>query len=106
MCNTQPPHGGFFTSEGASMAPEQHFADQAASVGNFMQYFGAATAAVFGFLDQHAASIGLLIGALGFAINWYYKRRHDQREEKTTNARISALNRSQTPYYRPPGDDE
>jgi hypothetical protein len=76
----------------------------AEDVGNIMQYFGAATAAVFGFLDQHAASIGLVIGALGFAINWYYKRRNDQREEKTTQARINALNRNNPPYYRHPDD--
>lgn len=41
--------------------------------------------------SQAAVLIGMIVGVLGLAINWYYRAKQDRREEREHLARMSEL---------------
>lgn len=52
-----------------------------AAVGSKATYTGAGTTTFsWMFSSEFGIAVGVLIGVLGFLLNWYYSRRRDQRE--------------------------
>lgn len=54
----------------------------AASASKVMYSGGAAAGAGAIFSNEVLGLLGLLIALAGFLVNWYYRRRQDQREER------------------------
>lgn len=74
------------------MTPEQQaaFETAAAAAGSKATYTGAgASVAGWFFSSEFGVLIGVLLGIAGFAINWYYKHKRDQREEALHDFRMS-----------------
>jgi uncharacterized membrane protein len=69
--------------------PMQHHdtAQTIMDVATKAQYGGSAVAAIFSFLNQYAAGIGVCIAVLGFCVNWYYRHKQDKREEASIRDR-------------------
>ena len=54
-----------------------------------MTYGGAGGALIFGWDANTVAALGgLVIGALGLLLTWYYKRKQDKREQEEHNKRM------------------
>lgn len=66
------------------MPPDQQTATETmlAAVGSKATYTGASTT-VFAwiFSSEFGIFLGILLGLGGFIVNWYYKHKHDKREE-------------------------
>ncbi len=66
------------------MTPEQQSAYETtiAAVGSKATYTGASTT-IFAWVlsSEFGILLGILMGLGGFAVNWYYKHKQDQREE-------------------------
>lgn len=58
-----------------------------ATLGSNTTYTGATTTTVSWLLSsEFGIAVGVFIGVLGFAMNWYYSRRRDQREQAAHDA--------------------
>lgn len=80
----------FLHSESCSHA---HGLEQTlASVGSKSTYGGAATTGASWFLSsEFGVLVGLILGLSGFALNWYYSRKRDRREEMEHELRIREI---------------
>lgn len=74
-----------------SKALEQ-FDATVAAVGSKATFAGAATS-LWGWItsSQFGVVAGVFIGIAGLALNWYFKRRTDQREQREHEARMRKL---------------
>ena len=53
------------------------------AVGKTAAYGGGASAFVFGLsANEFAALCGIVVGVVGLAVQWYYNRRRDRREQE------------------------
>ena len=58
-----------------------------ATLGSNTTYPGATTTTVSWMLSsEFGIAMGIFIGVLGFAMNWYYSRKRDQREQAAHDA--------------------
>lgn len=58
-----------------------------ATLGSNTTYTGATTTTVSWMLSsEFGIAMGIFIGVLGFAMNWYYSRKRDQREQAVHDA--------------------
>jgi uncharacterized metal-binding protein len=64
-----------------------------AEIGSKMQYTGSGVAIVFGWMNEYAAALGVVIGVMGLLINWYYKSRVTRLIELDTDPRDKYKNR-------------
>ncbi len=76
------------------MAFIENLIDSATTVGAkaapVATYGGSATAILGGINDMNTIAVigGILIGLAGFFLNWYYKAKHDRREQTEHNLRM------------------
>ena len=68
-----------------------------AAIGSKATYTGA-TATTFSwmFSSEFGIAAGVLIGILGFALNWYYSRKRDQREQIAHDMLMSLEDENET----------
>lgn len=71
-----------FTGMPKTMVDQGTVETALAAVGSKATYTGA-TATTFGWVlsSEFGIAVGVLIGILGFLLNWYYSRKRDQREQ-------------------------
>jgi hypothetical protein len=62
------------TNNKGAVMQQEHF-QTIADAGSKLQYTGSGIAIFFGWLNDYAAGIGVVIGVMGLLINWYYKSR-------------------------------
>jgi len=75
------------------MSPENQVAFDAtmAAVGSKATYTGASASVVAWLLSsEFGILVGVLLGIGGLAVNWYYKAKHDRREQAEHLKRMKA----------------
>lgn len=62
------------------------------TVGKFGTYGGGVSALFFGWsASEFAAIVGAVVAVTGLAVQWYYNRRRDRREQAEFEARMAAF---------------
>lgn len=71
---------------------ESHVDTALAGVGSKTTYTGMTSTAVGWLTSSQAVTIiGLTLGICGFALNWYYSRKRDRREQELHELRMTEL---------------
>ena len=81
------------------MQEHQHAVEAALAASGAKATYGGAVTVGLGWLlsSQFAVLVGAVIGVAGFAVQWYYRWRTDQREQAEHEQRMKALTKGRKP---------